>query len=152
MGRLILPAWLRLAWSLAIVTAIGAGCSDSHSPTEPMTPAPAPTPSAAVNVSGIWTGTYKTNDNLDCDPNQILAAQAAFQQNGTKVTGTLTADGPCGLGYTFAGTILGSTLSGNITAYGFSGGTAQGTLSGGILTLEAFNSYRYDMGQLQLHR
>jgi hypothetical protein len=129
------------------------GCSDSNPPTSPMSPAPAPSPAPPPggDISGAWIGTYKTNDNLDCDPNQILEAHATFQQNGANVTGSLIADGYCGLGYSFTGTLHGTTLSGGLTSGPFQG-TAQGTLTGTTLTIEAFNSYRYDMGQLQLHR
>jgi hypothetical protein len=115
-------------------------------------PPAAPTPVPLGNISGAWVGTYKTNDNIDCDANQVLAAQATFQQNGSQVTGTLTANGPCGLGYTFGGTLQGNMLAGGIAAPGFGGGAAQGTLSGGNLTINVFNMYEYNMGQLQLHR
>jgi hypothetical protein len=114
-----------------------------------MNPTPAP---AGGDISGAWVGTYKTNDSLDCDATQSLAAQATFQQNGSKVYGTLTATGPCGLGYTFSGTLQGNTLSGDIEAPQFLGGTAQGTLSGTTLVINAFNIYQYNMGQMQLHR
>ncbi|HEX7253563.1 MAG TPA: hypothetical protein VF376_11830, partial [Thermoanaerobaculia bacterium] len=132
------------------IAALHTACSDSHSPTAPAAvPTPAP---PASELSGTWVGTYKTNDFIDCDVNQVLAAQATFQQNGSQVSGTLTANGPCGLGYTFSGTIQGNTLSGSISASGFGGGTAQGTLAAGNLTMNVFNMYEYNMGQLQVHR
>ena len=131
------------------ITILFGACSDSHSPTAPTTQTPAP---PGGDISGAWAGTYRTNDIYDCDPNQVLAAQATFQQNGSNVTGTLTANGPCGLGYRFTGTLQGNSLSGDISAAGFGGGTAYGTLAGGSLTMNAFNMYNTNMGQLQLHR
>ena len=153
MRRPIWSAMLRFLLILAVAGGLDLGCSDSTSPTELRAPAPAPTPAPpAGNLSGTWIGTYKTNDVVDCDANQVLAAQATFQQNGSQVSGTLTANGPCGLGYTFGGTLQGNTLAGGIAAPGFGGGTAQGTLSGGNLSVNVFNMYEFNMGQLQLHR
>lgn len=151
MRRLSLPALFRFILTLGVIAALDFGCSDSHSPTAPNPTNPTPGP-AGGNISGAWSGTYNTNDSVDCDTTQTLAAQASFQQDGSKVSGTLTANGPCGLGYTFVGTLQGNTLSGEIAAPGFGGGTANGTLAGGSLIIYAFNSYQFNMGQLQLHR
>jgi len=142
---------IRFLWALVAIVAFGSACSDSNPPTAAMPPAN-PTPAPAGDISGAWVGTYKTNDIIDCDANQVLVATATFQQNGSQVSGTLTANGPCGLGYTFGGTLQGNTLAGGIAAPGFGGGTAQGTLSGGNLTMNVFNMYEFNMGQLQLHR
>jgi len=144
------PAPFRFLLTLGLMAALDVGCSDSHSPTAPNPVNPAPAPGS--DISGAWTGTYKTNDVIDCDANQVLAAQATFQQNGSQVSGTLTANGPCGLGYSFGGTLQGYILAGGIAAPGFGGGTAQGTLSQGNLTINVFNIYEFNMGQLQLHR
>ena len=141
---------LRFLFTVVMIVALGSACSDSQPPTAAMAPNPTPVPGS--DISGTWTGTYKTNDFIDCDANQVLAATATFQQNGSQVSGTLTANGPCGLGYTFGGTLQGNTLAGGIAAPGFGGGTAQGTLSGGSLTMNVFNMYEYNMGQLQVHR
>jgi hypothetical protein len=140
----------RFLWAVFMIVAFGSACSDSQPPTAAMAPNPTPVPGS--DISGAWTGTYKTNDIVDCDANQVLVAQATFQQNGSQVTGMLTANGPCGLGYTFGGTLQGTVLAGGIAAPGFGGGTAQGTLSGGNLTMNVFNMYEFNMGQLQLHR
>jgi hypothetical protein len=137
--------------ALAVWAVLFAGCGDSGSPTSPVPFSPTPAPPGG-DISGAWSGTYKTNDFIDCDATRSLAAQATFQQNGSRVSGTLTANGPCGSGYTFAGTLQGNTLEGEIAASGFGGGTAQGTLAGGNLIINAFNRYQYNMGQLQLHR
>ena len=143
-----------LRWCTATATAMLLinGCNDSSSssptgPKSPVTPAP-----PAGDISGTWIGAYRTNDYVDCDTTVALPAQAIFQQSGSNVTGTLTANGPCGLGYAFAGTLSGNTLSGSISADGFGGGTAYGTLAGGNLTMNAFNMYGFNMGQLQVHR
>jgi hypothetical protein len=63
----------------------------------------------------------------------------------------LTANGPCGLGYPFAGTLQGNKLAGDLASPPFYG-TAEGTLSGTTLEMTVSNSYGYVMGQLHLHR
>jgi hypothetical protein len=112
-----------------------------------------PTPAPAANLTGSWTGTYTTNDGMDCDPTVPLAASATFQQNGSTVTGSLLATGPCGLGYDFDGKLEGTLLRGSLSRGAFTG-SASGTLaaSGTSLVMTPSNSYGYEMGTLQLHR
>jgi hypothetical protein len=126
------------------VASLLVGCNDS-SPTEPKL--------AGENISGAWTGTFNTNDSLECDKSVSTPAQATFEQNGSTVVGTLTATGPCGLGaVTFAGRLQGNTLSGTIQNGPFFSGSREGTLSGATLEITAANGYDYIMGQLHLHR
>lgn len=153
MRRPASPAPLRFLWIVGMMAALGFGCADSHSPTAPNVNHPTPVPPGG-DISGTWAGTYQTNDSIDCDATKILPAQASFQQNGSAITGTLTANGPCGLGYTFAGTLQGNKLVGDLmsaAAPGFSG-SAQGVLSGSTLVISAANGYGFTMGELQLHR
>jgi hypothetical protein len=109
-------------------------------------------PPTALNIAGAWTGTYNSNDDIDCDTSLSLPAQASFQQNGSTVVGTLKATGPCGPDYRFQGTLLGNALSGGIDAAPIFYGSARGTLSGATLEITLANGYGYIMGQLHLHR
>jgi len=113
-------------------------------------------PAPTVNITGAWTGTFKTAGDAfsnDCALN--VEAHATFTQQGSLVEGTLSA-APQGCGFdavTFHGTLDRENLSGTIRGggphYGFEeGSTATGRLSGTILTLTLENHNRYHPGPI----
>jgi hypothetical protein len=106
-----------------------------------------------VNIAGLWTGTFNVDDTLsDCDPAVSLPAEVTFTQNGSIVTGTLEARGPCGLGYPFQGTMNGNTLTGSLGGGLVPPGKATGILSGSTLEITTYNGYGSNMGTMHLHR
>jgi len=106
----------------------------------------------SADISGLWIGTYNTNDNIDCDTSKSLSAKAAFQENGSAITGKLIAYGPCGLDYPFQGTIEGNHIKGVITGALNPTGSVTGSVNGATLEIVASNGYGFVMGQLHLHR
>jgi len=141
---------------LLIWLTLFAGCGEQNAelPTTPIpTPVPTPTPAPpAADISGEWTGTYNTNDDIDCDTTVALSAIATFEQNGSSVKGTLIANGYCGLNYPFEGTLVGNILKGTLTGTLNPSGNATGTVSGSKLEIGASNGYGYLMGAMHLHR
>jgi hypothetical protein len=135
--------------SVVICLLLLAACNDEKSvdlPTGGVTPPP------TANIAGSWTGTYTTNDDIDCDASISLPAKATFERNGSQVTGTLKAVGFCGLNYPFQGTLEGNTLKGVLTGTLNPPGTVAGILSGGTLEITPANGYGYNMGQMHLRR
>lgn len=129
--------------AMALAAPLLAGCNDS-SPSEPK---------MAASIAGSWTGTYASNDSIDCDNSIIFPAQATLSQNGSDVAGTLTATGdpngcPCGV-LTFTGTLQGNALSGTIGSSDYS---VRGALSGSTLRIDLVASFGNTFGQLNLHR
>src|SRR5262249_20246968 len=115
----------------------------------------------AGSVSGEWTGTFDSNDPVDCGDGFL--AQASFRQDGEVVAGTVTAFGTCGFtDVVFQGALRGTALTGALTggrtATGttYPDGTAIGMLSGGNLelTIESASGGRYYFasGKMHLHR
>jgi hypothetical protein len=140
-----------MGFSFAICAILLAACGDSKTVELPTTAPPASLPPA--NIAGSWTGTFNVNDNLsDCDPATSLPAAATFKQNGSTVTGTLKATGPCGLDYPFQGKMQGNTLGGSLTGALNPPGSAAGGLSGSTLVITTYNGYNYNMGTMHLHR
>ena len=110
---------------------------------------------ASESVAGTWTGTYNSTD-FDCDNSIVYPAQATLWQNGSDVGGTLTAMSEdrrgCPLGsYTFAGSLQGNVLTGQI---GLPGTTwfLRGTVAGSKLDIELVLPFDYLFGVLHLHR
>jgi len=144
------PLWTHSRFRALIVIAAllsAAACHESNTVSGP------PGPAASANVAGTWTGTYKTNDAIDCNPSVLLDATATFNQNGSTVTGSLVAPGPCGLNYVFTGTIQGDQLTGTLAAGVFVGSASGRVLeSGKVLEIVPVNSYSYEMGLMHLNR
>ena len=147
--------FVRVLCLLAGVAAVGGGCSDATTPTEPpsvLNPPPTPTPvPPAVNVSGAWTGTFSV-DNIEFCTASGIPAQATFQQDGANVTGTLNAPtAPC---FALANRPFTGTLHGN-TLIGFAAGTfgsIQGTATDSTLEIGlGFGAWPSE-GSLHLHR
>jgi len=137
------PARLSIPGSLAAAALVfAAGCANS----DPVT-GPVPT-----NITGSWTGTYFPDDAVGCTNG---SAEATFVQQGSAVTGTLSATSDCGFqGIAFQGVLEGNTLTGSITGSPWfkQTSTAIGTLSATSLDLTLRNTvYRYSGGQMRLH-
>jgi hypothetical protein len=104
----------------AALTMLFAACKDSNSVAAP---SPA-SPSAAVNVTGTWTGSFQSYATA-CSGS---AVSATFAQRGSDVTGMVVADA-CGIRGTFRGAVSGTTLSGHVEMQGCTGGAVLGTVS-----------------------
>jgi hypothetical protein len=125
----------RQAASLALI-ALLVGCHDSSggptapaiNPTpNPIPPTPTPLP-AASNITGNWTGTFDSNDEADCYTH--VPATGAFSQNGSKISGSVTATQSCDLGGSFEGTLQGNSLTGTLVKdVGWGGGHVFGLVS-----------------------
>jgi len=124
-------------------------CSGSDTVTGP--PGSPSSSGPPANFAGTWTGTYTTNDNIDCDTTHPLEASATFKQDGAHVSGNMVAPGYCGLNYPFDGEVRGNTVVLSMSVGGFNG-TASGVLSNGVLTMTPVNSYGWEMGTLTLRR
>ena len=142
--------------AMAVAALILVGCTDS-SPTEPKllaaTPAPTPAPlPPAGNIAGTWTGTF-SSDNIEFCVFSGIPAQAAFEQDGSTVRGTLNSPtAPCFPleARAFTGTLHGSTMVGSVGSFGY----VQGAFSGTTLEIGlGLNPYGFaSEGQLHLHR
>src|SRR5262245_452485 len=127
---------LRFPPIFALATLLAsAACNNSDTVTGPAAPSTAP----PVNLTGTWTGTYTTNDDIDCDPTHVLEASATFQQDGAHASGTIVAPGYCGLNYRFDGEVRGNKVTGSISLGSFNG-TVSGLLSDGVLRMTPVNS------------
>jgi hypothetical protein len=109
------------------------------------------------NIAGLWTGTWNHSSNPSCDPSSIvpgIPAQAAFEQKGSIVRGTLsTAFVPCGWGVvTYQSTLQGNTLEGSVRDDDGFEFPAHGTLSFSSLEITIDNGGGYIIGRLKLHR
>jgi hypothetical protein len=117
---------IRAAISVSVALAALA-CQNSNSVTGP----PSGNATPASSVAGSWSGTFQPNDSMTCSGS---SASATFQQDGSKVTGSLrTSD--CGVSGYFKGTLMGNTLVGSIAMDGCVGGGVSGTVSGSAISL-----------------
>ena len=103
-----------------------AACQGSNSMSGP----PANIASPAVNIAGLWSGSFQP-DSASCTSS---SATAVFQQDGANVTGNLTTSA-CGVAGLIKGTIHGETLIGSISLPGCKGGAVTGTIGAGEITL-----------------
>jgi hypothetical protein len=96
------------------------GCSDSNNNvTSP------PMGNSSVNVSGDWTGTYRSDTPSLCAGSP---ASASFTQQGTRVMGAFSASA-CGINGSFHGGVSGNTLTGKVDISGCTGGSVTGTIT-----------------------
>jgi hypothetical protein len=102
-------------------------CQNSNS----VTGLPSGGAAPAASIAGSWNGTFQPNDSMTCGNS---SASAIFQQDGSRVTGTLrTSD--CGVSGYFKGTVMGDMLVGSVAMDGCVGGGVSGTVSGSAISL-----------------
>jgi hypothetical protein len=155
-----------LLTALYTAAALGIAC-DHGAPIFPTTTAPssgsvdqpfalcAPTPiDPEKPIAGCWVGTFDTSDPADCHTD--TPATATFEQNGSAVTGTLSAYNACELdAVTFRGTLQDDHVDGSLVKGTFRG-TLTGVLSGDHLELstsDLSSGNRFTpAGTMHLHR
>ncbi len=112
--------------ALATLAIASFGCSDSNNVTSP------PMGNSNVNVSGDWTGTYRSDTPALCAGS---TASASFTQQGTRVMGAFSASA-CGIDGSFHGQINGNMLSGQVNMIGCTGGAVTGTITDSGIQLQ----------------
>jgi hypothetical protein len=115
-----LPLRHVLAGVAAAVLVASAACNDSSYTVT------GPTAAASVNVTGTWTGTFRSGSGA-CSAAPMTAT---LTQTGNRVTGTVITPS-CGLssGYLKATIVDGNQLTGTIGMMGCTGGAVNGTVS-----------------------
>lgn len=125
---------VRLVVLLVVLTLPACGSDPSDYVRAPPGSVTAPSPSGTSRIAGTWVGTFDTSDPGDCHTN--TPADATFEEQGGRVTGTLSAFNACGLdAVKFDGIVTEARLEGSLTT-GVSSGSAVGTLSDGRLELQ----------------
>ena len=96
-------------------------CQESNTIAGPNVPA-TPTPTApAVAIAGDWVGIYQADPKI-CQTFNLAAATATFTENGTALSGDLTAtQGNCPTAVHIQAIRSGNTFSGTATQLGYTG-------------------------------
>jgi hypothetical protein len=92
---------------------------------------PAAAPAPQMSVTGTWSGTFQP-DSTACSSSSMTAT---LHQDGTSVTGTLTAPS-CSVAGAFIGSLNGNQLTGRIHENGCLGGGVSGTVGPSGMVLE----------------
>ena len=143
----------RLLSPLLCLTAVG--CSGDPARSSTPTAPPATGSAGADEIAGTWLGRFDTG-SADCHTD--TPANATFEWEGDRLTGTLNAVNACGLeDVRFIGTFSAGNVEGNLSRGDFTG-YAAGTLANGRLELQTSALWsrtggtRTPAGQMHLHR
>ncbi len=115
----------------AVVTVLALGCNESNTIAGPAS-------DAAANVSGAWSGTYRSNNPALCG---AAPAEATLQQNGSQVSGIFKADS-CGIAGSLRGTVHGNDFVGSVNMLGCTGGAVSGKIDAGGMNLSVGDFYK----------
>jgi len=116
-------------------------CSDSNNNvTSP------PMGNSNANVSGTWTGTYRSDTPALCAGSP---ASASFTQQGTRVMGAFSATA-CGIDGYFHGGVSGNMLTGKVDIRGCTGGSVTGTITDSGIQLQV-SEFHKDLTQGSPH-
>jgi hypothetical protein len=105
--------------AVAALVLLSSACKDSSNSVT----GPAVSVAPQMSVAGSWSGNYQP-DSTVCAGTPMTAT---LHQDGTSVTGTLTAPS-CGVAGVFIGTLNGNQLDGRIHQNGCLGGGVSGTV------------------------
>ena len=127
--------------TVAVLALAAFGCSDSNNVTSPPMGN-----SNAADVSGDWTGTYRSDTPTLCAGSP---ASASFSQQGTRVMGAFSASA-CGINGSFHGGVNGNMLTGKVDISGCTGGSVTGTITESGIQLQV-SEFHKDLSQGSPH-
>jgi hypothetical protein len=124
---------------ISLLVAIASiACEDSNSVTGPITSGPTPTPTPTpppIAIAGDWSGVYQA-DPTRCQSSNLAGATASFAENGTSLSGTLSATAStCPIAVRLQAVRAGNTFSGTVSQLGYTG-TITGRFVGQDLIVE----------------
>jgi hypothetical protein len=111
--------------SLLLAAGLAAGLVTASACNESSNMVTGPTGTASVNITGTWSGTFRSGA-AGCS---AVPMTATFSQSGSQVSGNVMAT-TCGLtGGHFHGTLTGLQLTGAVGMQGCTGGAVSGSVS-----------------------
>ncbi len=113
---------------LIAIALVPIGCRGSGTVTGPS----GGSATAVTNISGVWSGSYISDDFNGCGASTTTAT---FHQDGATVTGPVSTGSSCGVSGYFKGTVNGNMVLGTVGKAGCVGGGASGTINGNEMSL-----------------